>query len=192
MKKTILLFAIIFSLFSCSKDDEPASTPIVEENPIEKFLTDNNLKESVNLSVNNSMSYELGYSFVPLKDGKINSITLNLPDNNNNILISLWDYNGHSKLFEKTVNYSSSYNTQLFKIDSYPLIKNKRYMISMYTNDYYVYYRNNLSMPTFPFTVNNINMYKSVSSLNSGHVFPEDENNFNYYGILGFNFETIN
>lgn len=27
MKKTILLFAIIFSLFSCSKDDEPTPTP---------------------------------------------------------------------------------------------------------------------------------------------------------------------
>ncbi|MCZ8197798.1 MAG: kelch repeat-containing protein [Flavobacterium sp.] len=31
MKKTIFLFAIIFSLFSCSKDDEPTPVPVVPE-----------------------------------------------------------------------------------------------------------------------------------------------------------------
>jgi IS30 family transposase len=46
MKKTILLFAIIFSLFSCSKDDEPTPVTYQEENFLSSFLTQSKYNEN--------------------------------------------------------------------------------------------------------------------------------------------------
>jgi hypothetical protein len=81
---SIIVFAFFAStilLVSCSKKDEPiVATPMAsEQDPLNDYLIASGFNEMTESIVNN-FDRELGYSFIPLVNGKITAIVVKIPD----------------------------------------------------------------------------------------------------------------
>ncbi len=79
IKKTILSSAIIFSLFSCSKNDEPTPTPVIyqEESFLSSFLAQSNYGQ--NTTEFRGVDRESGVKFTSLVNNKMKAIKVRMP-----------------------------------------------------------------------------------------------------------------
>ncbi|MBP6039143.1 MAG: DUF4082 domain-containing protein [Flavobacterium sp.] len=186
IKKSILLFVIIFSLFSCSNDDEPTVYP--EENPLSGYLT---LAEFTTNSevINAGISSEFGIEFTPLVKGKINSLTVNIPDTNPTLIVTIWDATTKTVLRTEVINVTISNSNITKTIGSLSLEKNKKYAITMNSKDYHNRKRPDNSSISYPISSGNIRVEGYGWTNSNIQIYPENFE-FNYYGgDLTFNFQ---
>lgn len=182
----------IFLTTSCSKDDdEPTPQPIVyaEENPLNKYHENAGFTATTNFI--NSGSYEFGLVFSPNVKGKMNAITVKLPDANPSLKVTVWDYTAKTVLRTEVINVSAS-NTLITKaIEELALEKDKKYVITMNSNDWYKRAKPDNSDAVYPITAGNIKFleYRWVSG--STQIFPTNIS-LNYNGgDLSFNFQQV-
>ncbi|MDR2145498.1 MAG: hypothetical protein LBE91_03435 [Tannerella sp.] len=189
--KAALIACTIGSLFiGCSKDDDTPQTPPVvyaEENPLAAYLAATgfgNLPPAINVNLR-----ERGLTFIPKVNGKINAVTIKIPDNATNMRVTIWNVENKTVLrtiiipsVSKDVEIKQNLDAPL------PLTINKRYMISYNSDDYYS--RNGAIAP-YPIIAGNIIIEKySISDLDiTTQTFPDNEFKTGYAGDCSFVFQ---
>lgn len=194
LKSLCVIIALnsIFLITSCSKDDDEAvREPIIyaEENPLNKYHESAGFTTVTNFI--NSGNYEFGLVFSPNVKGKINAITVKLPDVNSSLKVTIWDYTAKTVLRTEIVNVATS-NTLLTKaIEELALEKDKKYMITMNSNDWYKKNKPDNSNAAYPITAGNIKFleYRWLSTLSQ--VFPTNISQDYNGGDLSFNFQQV-
>ncbi|KRD11067.1 hypothetical protein ASE21_04955 [Flavobacterium sp. Root901] len=191
MKTFKIFFAIVSASIlsvSCSSDDDKDNTPAFEtENPLAAYYTQTGFTTSSNFI--NSGDYEFGLAFTPTVKGNIKAITLKLPGTNPAVRITIWDYATKAVLRSETVNIAAADVQVTKEISALALEKDKKYMITMNSNDWYKKSKADNSNVTYPITAGNItfNEYRWVSG--TSQTFPTNVSaNYNA-GDLSFDFQ---
>lgn len=188
----MLAFAAIFSIGSCSRsDDDPIAEPVTYpvENPLDKYHELAGFTTTTNFI--NSGSYEFGLAFSPNVKGRITAITIKLPDANPSLRITFWDYTAKTILRTETVNVASS-NTLITKeISELALEKDKKYMITMNSNDWYKRTKPDNSNAAYPITAGNIKFLEYKWGSGTTQTFPVNTSLDYNGGDLSFNFQQV-
>jgi hypothetical protein len=189
MKKSILLFAIIFSFISCSKDDEPmpVTKSYFEENFLNGYLNSANFYQKTTLNIN-SGAYEFGLFFTPLVKGKITSLYVKIPDVNPSLRITIWDVTNNSIVRTEIINVLNPNITNTINIDDIELTKDKEYAITMNSNDWYNREKTDASSVVYPIISGNIRLNSYKWKNGTVQELPTIIDNKYYAGDLSFNF----
>jgi hypothetical protein len=185
--KTILsLFAIAIFTISCSGDDD--NTPKFKtENPLEAYYTQTGFTTSTNAI--DVADYEFGLVFTPTVKGKIKAITLKLPASNPSVRVTIWDYESKAVLRSENLNIATA-NVQVSKeINELALDKDKKYMITMNSNDWYRKNKADNSSVTYPITAGNIRFEEYRWGTGIDQTFPTNTSVTYNAGDLSFDFQ---
>lgn len=181
----IVLVTTVFTV-SCSSDKEDKPT-FKTENPLDAYYTATGFTTITNFI--NSGDYEFGLAFTPTVKGKIKAITLKLPATNPSVRVTIWDYTAKSVLRSETLNVATA-DVQVSKeISELALEKDKKYMITMNSNDWYKKNKADNSNVTYPIIAGNITFieYRWISG--TAQTFPTNVSaNYNA-GDLSFDFQ---
>ncbi|GAA3763477.1 hypothetical protein [Flavobacterium ginsengiterrae] len=191
MKTLKTLFTILSAAIltvSCSSDDDKDNTPEFKtENPLSVYYTQTGFTTVSNFV--NSGDYEFGLVFTPTVKGKIKALTLKLPATNPSVRVTIWDYTAKTVLRTETLNVAAA-DVQVNKeISELALEKDKKYMITMNSNDWYKKSKADNSNVTYPIVAGNItfNEYRWLSG--TTQTFPTNVSaNYNA-GDLSFDFQ---
>lgn len=190
----VFTLTTVFFILSCSKDDDggtPQPKVYAEENPFDVYIEKTGFGEYSSHAVNASMNYEFGLTFSPNVKGTINAITVKLPDINSNLRVTIWDYIAETVLRTEMVNVSATNTLITKKIEKLVLEKDKKYVITMNSNDWYDRYRLNSSEAPYPITAGNIKIWDHRYTGGNAQVFPTAVVlNYNS-GDLSFNFQQV-
>ena len=183
----VILSAAILTV-SCSSDDDKDNTPEFKtENPLAVYYTQTGFTTVSNFV--NSGDYEFGLVFTPTVKGKIKALTLKLPATNPSVRVTIWDYTAKTVLRTETLNIAAA-DVQVNKeISELALEKDKKYMITMNSNDWYKKSKADNSNVTYPIVAGNItfNEYRWLSG--TTQTFPTNVSaNYNA-GDLSFDFQ---
>lgn len=183
----VILSAAILTV-SCSSDDDKDNTPEFKtENPLSVYYTQTGFTTVSNFV--NSGDYEFGLVFTPTVKGKIKALTLKLPATNPSVRVTIWDYTAKTVLRTETLNVAAA-DVQVNKeISELALEKDKKYMITMNSNDWYKKSKADNSNVTYPIVAGNItfNEYRWLSG--TTQTFPTNVSaNYNA-GDLSFDFQ---
>ena len=192
MKKTITLFAIIFSLLSCSKsDDTPATVTYQEENPLYGFLTSTGFSQNATTLVNTGAE-AFGYSFIPKVKGKIKAILVKLPSADNNVVVKIWDKASGTAIYSTTINVATAGTEISTTIPDLELTKNQEYVISIGANYLYEHTRADQNEVSYPVTSGNITItgFNKTGYAYSLDVLPETNGGgYEFMGDINFKFQ---
>ena len=188
MKKTIFLFAIIFSLFSCSKDDEATPVTYQEENPLIGYLTNGGINGAI-IDVVDGTTSEVGNEFTPLVKGTIKAFVVSLPQSNANLRVTLWDAPTKTVIRTEYINVVTAATTTTKNIEPIELQKDKKYAITMNSDDWYYRDKSNGSLITYPITSGNIRFDSFGFTDTPGLIYPIYFSNDYYNGDLSFIFQ---
>ncbi|WP_343589460.1 hypothetical protein [Flavobacterium sp.] len=181
----IVLVTTVFTV-SCSSDKEDKPT-FKTENPLDAYYTATGFTTITNFI--NSGDYEFGLAFTPTVKGKIKAITLKLPATNPSVRVTIWDYTAKSVIRSETLNIATA-DVQVSKeISELALEKDKKYMITMNSNDWYKKNKADNSNVTYPIIAGNITFieYRWISG--TAQTFPTNVSaNYNA-GDLSFDFQ---
>lgn len=185
--KTIITLLIITLSAACSSDDDKDNTPKFEtENPLAAYYTATGFTTVSNFI--NSGDYEFGLAFTPTVKGKIEAITLKLPASNPSVRVTIWDFATKTVLRSETVNVVTADVGVTKEISDLALEKDKKYMITMNSNDWYKKNKADNTNVTYPIVAGNItiNEYRWLSG--TAQTFPTNVSaNYNA-GDLSFDF----
>ena len=183
---TILVTAVLAA--SCSSDDDKDNTPKFNtENPLATYYTATGFTTVSNFV--NSGDYEFGLVFTPTVKGKIKAITLKLPAANPSIRVTIWDFASKAVLRSETINVATA-DVQVSKeISELVLDKDKKYLISMNSNDWYKKSKADNSNVVYPIVAGNItiNEYRWLSG--TAQTFPTTVSSSYNAGDLSFDFQ---
>jgi len=188
MKKTIIFGAIIFSLFSCSKDDDATKTTFKEENPLIGYLTNGGINGTV-IDVVDGNASEVGNEFTPLVKGTIKAIVVGLPQSNSNLRVTLWDATTKTVIRKEYINVAKAATTTTKTIEPIELVKDKRYAITMNSDDWYYREKANGSPISYPVISGNIRFDSFGYTPTLGLIYPIEFSNDYYNGDLSFIFQ---
>ena len=186
MKKTITLFAIIFSLFSCSKDDEATPVTYQEENPIPTFLVNSGFNFSRATTSVGDNTFEIGFSFIPKVKGKITAIVAKLHVANPNLRVTIWDKATGNAIVTNYMNISSTNTEYRTPINEVVLQKDKEYVFSIKNQNFFIYRKQNSAIQTYPVTAGNIEI---TGSLDGDISMPNLLNSNSFVGDFSFIFQ---
>lgn len=188
--RIFLFLFLTLAVSNCRKDDDPAPIVHPEENPLAAYLTTAGFSNTSNFI--NSGDYEFGLVFSPNVNGKIKAITAQLPDINSSVRVSIWDYDTQAVIRTEVVNVSAA-NTLITKsIAELPLIKDKKYLISMNSNDWYDRTKPGGTAATYPITAGNIKFIQYLWKSGASQIFPTNIDPSYYAGDLSFVFQQTN
>ncbi len=191
MKTLKTLFTILSAAIltvSCSSDNDKDNTPEFKtENPLSVYYTQTGFTTVSNFV--NSGDYEFGLVFTPTVKGKIKALTLKLPATNPSVRVTIWDYTAKTVLRTETLNVAAA-DVQVNKeISELALEKDKKYMITMNSNDWYKKSKADNSNVTYPIVAGNItfNEYRWLSG--TTQTFPTNVSASYNAGDLSFDFQ---
>lgn len=187
--KTLLILCVAAMAVSCNKDeDDPIVYP--QENPLQGYLTASGFDEEVTTTTD-AVASEFGFRFRPTVTGVITGLTVRIPDVNSNLRVTIWDVETGEVVKTELFNVASSGVAMTKAITALALTKDKEYMITMNSGDYYTHERTNGSDASYPYTVGNIQITGSGYAIGTDqtlpYVFPVDYTN----GDLTFTFQRI-
>ncbi len=183
---TLLLVTI--SITSCSSDDSKDNTPAFEtENPLAVYYTKTGFSKVTNFI--NAGDYEFGLVFTPTVKGNLKAITLKLPEANPTLRVTIWDYASKAVLRSETINVETADLKVTKEISVLGLEKDKKYMITMNSNDWYKKTKEDLSNVTYPIVAGNItfNEYRWIGG--KAQTFPTTVSADYNAGDLSFEFQ---
>ena len=186
--KTFITVLIITLSAACSSDDDKDNTPKFEtENPLAAYYIATGFTTVSNFI--NSGDYEFGLVFTPTVKGKINALTLKLPAANPTIRVTIWDFASKAVLRSETVNVVTADVQVTKEISELALEKDKKYMITMNSNDWYKKNKADNSNVTYPIVAGNItiNEYRWLSG--TAQTFPTMVSSSYNAGDLSFDFQ---
>ena len=188
----ITLFASAILFTSCSKDnDQPISVPIPiqEQNPLPGYLAASGFDQTT-IVTTNVLNFEIGFSFMPLVNGKITAIVLKIPEGQTNaIRVTIWDKAQQSIVRTENIVYTTADVEVIKTITPIDLVSGREYVISMNSNDYYIRKRTNGANVTYPFTTGDFKITSYNESGSSTQTFPPPNVNFAYVGDCSFKFQ---
>lgn len=186
--KSMIALLIIALSAACSSDDDKDNTPKFNtENPLAAYYTATGFTTVSNFV--NSGDYEFGLVFTPTVKGKIKTITLKLPATNPTVRVTIWDFASKTVLRTETLNVATA-DVQVSKeISELALDKDKKYLISMNSNDWYKKNKADNSNVTYPIVAGNItiNEYRWLSG--TAQTFPTTVSSSYNAGDLSFDFQ---
>lgn len=191
MKTKILSLVSIalLTLSSCNRDDDPKIYS--EENPLEAYLTNTGFAQKITNFIN-SGNYEFGLKFTPTVKGKVNAITVKIPDAATNVRVTFWDAASKTVLKTETIP-SISANTELKYTlsSSLNLEKDVQYMITFNANDWYKRNKTDNTAAAYPVTAGNIKIdgYSWISG--TTQTFPTNNDTTYYAGDISFVFQRV-
>ena len=190
--KSALLLSLSLSVTNCSKDDAPASTPPVViaplQDPLPGFLIASGFNQKTSNFIN-SVDYEFGYSFIPLVNGKMTAIVVKIPDASLGMRVTVWDKLAGTAIRTETFDVTTA-NVEVTKqITALDLVKDKEYLITMNTNDWYRRSKTNDAAVTYPFTVGDIKITAYSFKDGTAQAMPVTSISSNYAGDCSFKFQ---
>jgi hypothetical protein len=186
-------FFTIATNISCSKNDDPMVTPLPVvlaplQDPLQGYLAASGF-DQVTTNRTNQGNTETGYSFIPSVNGKITAIVVKIPDTNPTVRVTIWDKTTSSVISTEILNINSA-NTEIIKpIIPINLIKDKEYVISMNTDDYYLRKKNDNSNVTYPFIVEDIKITSCRGGGGAAQIIPTIEPVDRFLGDCSFKFQ---
>lgn len=184
LRTFIALLVVTASTISCSSDDDKTYEI---ENPLATYHAQAGFTTVTNFI--NSGSYEFGLVFTPTVRGNMKAITLKLPDANPLVRVTIWDYESKTVLRTEEVNVATA-NVQVTKeISALALQKDKKYLITMNSNDWYKKSKADNTNAVYPIVAGNItfNEYRWIGG--TTQTFPTNVSlNYNA-GDLSFDFQ---
>lgn len=188
LKIIFALLIIVIPAISCSSDDNKDNIPVFEtENPLETYYAQTGFTTVTNFV--NAGDYEFGLVFTPTVKGNIKAVTLKLPAVNPTVRVTIWDYTSKVVLRSENLNVPVADVQVAKEISALALEKDKKYMITMNSNDWYKKNKADNANVTYPIIAGNItfNEYRWISG--SSQVFPTNVSaNYNA-GDLSFDFQ---
>ena len=188
-------FLSIFAISSCSKDDDDDDTKQEQENvyneedPLDKFYELSGFTVTSNFV--NSGSYEFGLAFTPLVKGKIKALKLKLPAVNNNVRVTIWDYDSKSVIRTEVMGTTVANQQAIKTIPELILEKNKKYLITMNSDDWYRRIRSDNANANYPITAGNIQFHEYRWLSGAAQVFPTIVSQNYNAGDITFSFQQI-
>lgn len=181
--KITILFVSLFAI-SCSSDD---GTSYPTENPLDAYHTQAGFTTTTNYI--DSGDYEFGLAFSPNVKGKIKAITVKLPGANAALRVTIWDYDAQTVLRSETINVEEADVSTEKTITALALEKDKKYLITMNSNDWYKRAKADDSNATYPITAGNIKFLEYRWAGGTSQSFPTNVS-LNYNGgDLSFDFK---
>jgi hypothetical protein len=149
-----LTLLVIFSI-GCSGDDDQSVNPIIipavvvqGEDPLPGFILARHYDYAKFTYIDDNNYYEMGYTFAPLVNGKINGLVIQIPNTANNLRVRIWDMATETAIRTELVDITHAYQKTIIAISPLALQRDKVYGISMNTKDYF--FRNNAGMAGEP------------------------------------------
>lgn len=192
--KTLFIWCAVLTLgTACSKKDKPEPVVYGEEDPLPGFLARSFYSQETYAWINELGGMgQFGMSFIPLVNGKINSLVIKMPAANEAIKVIIWDKATRSKIRVETVKVPAA-NTLVTKaITPLALVKDKEYVITMFTDDYYARNKTGNGVGSFPVVSGNIKVTGSVSGTVTNELFPLGGSGNQYFGDCSFLFQQTN
>lgn len=197
LKTIIVILALSLGVLSCSKEDSaslaatpPAVvTPIIygEENPHFAFISRMpNITPYTNAI---GGAAQMGYIFKCTEKGKINALIVKIPATNNALKVYLWDKVTLALIKTEIVDVTTA-NVDITKVITPILLeKNKEYIITIFTDDYF-FHQANSGAVSYPVIAGNIQILGTRSGY--GDLCPQAGGSSNgYTGDISFNFQRI-
>ncbi|KQR92648.1 hypothetical protein ASG01_12165 [Chryseobacterium sp. Leaf180] len=186
------LFAIS-TIIGCSKEEDEVAAPAkvyAEENPLAAYVANSGFNQTTTNFIN-AGSYEFGLRFTPKVKGKINAITVNIPDNATTLRVTIWD--AEAKTVLRTVNISNVVaNTEKKEtMDPLTLQKDGKYAITFNSNDWYNRTKTGNAPTNYPITAGNFVIEGYNWASGTTQAFPTSVSNAYYAGDLGFVFQQM-
>lgn len=187
--KSLLILCVAMMAMSCSKDDN--KTPVYgQESPFEGYLANSGFNQKTT-ETKDALPAEFGYRFRPTVTGVITALTVNIPDVNSSLRVTIWDAESGDVVKTETFNVTSSGVAITKAIPALALTKDHQYMITMNSGDYYRHEKTDGSDASYPYTVGNIQVtgfgYTLGESQSMPAIFPVDY----YNGDVTFTFQRI-
>lgn len=186
-----LLLSMSLLITNCSKDDTPPNIPVVAaplQDPLPGFLVATGFNQITDPNVNNG-DYELGFSFIPLVNGKITAIVVKIPDVRADLRVTIWDKVAGTILKTEIINIATANVEVLKQITPLDLVKDKEYFITYNSNDWYDRYRTNNASVSYPFIIEDIKITSFAYTIGTAQVIPSSIRNDFYAGDCSFKFQ---
>ncbi|NGF57531.1 DUF4082 domain-containing protein [Parapedobacter sp. SGR-10] len=186
--KVLLLLLAIAAVSGCKKDGTDETKKYPEENPLAAYLiaTGFDQEEITTVDINN---YEQGITFTPKVKGRINAITLRIPNNVANARVTIWKVSDRSVLRTIHVADLEAGVEKKVNIDPLELAKDVQYLISFNTNDRYERYRTDVGLVSYPVAIGNLTIDGVFYLRIATQTFPTETHSGLYYGDVSFIFQ---
>lgn len=191
--KLALLLSLSLSVTYCSKDDDPAPTPVQPvlaplQDPLPGYLIASGFNQKTTNFID-SGDYEFGYSFVPLVNGKITAIVAKLPGARLGMRVTVWDKMAGTVLRTESIDVATAGVEVTKQITSLDLVKDKEYFFTMNSNDWYDRKKTDGTNATYPFTVGDIRITSYAYADGAAQVIPNIVIASYYAGDCSFKFQ---
>lgn len=153
--KVALVMAITFSLYNCSKSDDPATNP--EVNPLSSYLAATGFSEKTTNFINLG-TYEFGLSFKPIVNGKITAFVVKIPDTNAALRMTICNKTTATVLRSETINYATPGVEVTKEISGLDVVAGTEYFVTINSNDWYEHKRNDSSNITYPIVIGDLSI----------------------------------
>lgn len=187
LKTIFAILLISISVVSCSSDDKDNTPKFNVENPLATYYTQTGFSTVTNFL--NSGDYEFGLVFTPTVKGNIKAITLKLPATNPTVRVTIWDYASKAVLRSETLNVATADVQVTKEISVLALEKDKKYMITMNSNDWYKKTKADKSNATYPIVAGNITINEYRWLAGPTQTFPTTVSSDYNGGDLSFDFQ---
>jgi len=194
--KFILLACLAMPIVSCSSDDDSVEAqpqlPVNQnpmQDPLRAYLYAAGFTNAV--AAKNSGNYEFGIAFKPTVDGKIKAITAIIPDTHPGMRISIWDKAAGTVLRSETIDVTAAGTEVTKTIEDLQLVKDKEYMFTFNSDDWYNHTKPDGTATTYPLTVGDIKItdYGFISSTATETIIPTNMRTTYYAGDISFKFQ---
>jgi len=186
--RNFFVFTLLVFVIACKKNDNPAPV-YAEENPLNGFLSASGYNQVQISRINDAFTYETGFSFKPLVKGKISSIYALIPAPNSSLRVTIWETATKTVVRTEILNVTSANVPVIKSITPLELTKDKEYVISMNTDDFYFRERTNGQAAVYPVQVGNISVTDYRERIGTAQIFPEGVQPDYYYGNCSFVFQ---
>ncbi|MFH6998197.1 hypothetical protein ACHRVZ_09705 [Flavobacterium sp. FlaQc-57] len=187
LKTIFAILLISISAVSCSSDDKDNTPKFNVENPLATYYTQTGFSTVTNFL--NSGDYEFGLVFTPTVKGNIKAITLKLPATNPTVRVTIWDYASKTVLRSETLNVATADVQVTKEISVLALVKDKKYMITMNSNDWYTRSKADKSNAVYPIVAGNITINEYRWLAGTTQTFPTTVSADYNAGDLSFDFQ---
>lgn len=195
--KFLLSLALLLSLsvvsINCSKEDVTATTlvePVLAplQDPLPGFLAATGFDQT---TLNSSGIYyiECGYSFIPLVNGKMTAVVLKVPVANPEMRVTVWNKLTQTIVRTEIINVPTANVEVIKQIIALELVKDKEYIISFNSADYFIRKRTNGLPVAYPFVVGDIKITGNLARNGIAQSIPVIETLNNYGGDCSFKFQ---
>jgi hypothetical protein len=194
MKKVFFILSVLaISITSCKKSSNTEPVIFPEELPYDNFITSVAQNATIQSVTNSSIFFEVGVAFKATVNGQIKTLYVKIPDTSSALLVTIWDKNTQAKLFQTSIAVTTANTEKALDITAFNIEKNKEYVISMRTNDYYLRKKNGTTLISYPVISGNIIYTSTMNDNSTPQNFPSIYFNQGVYiGDVYFKFQQTN